>query len=160
MTIRSLIGIKNPDGSIEMAFCLNNKYPSHQIPILTKNYGSEKAAKKLLFDGFFMRRRVFPSIHALEKELATDPSLSSIEYFCVWADNTWLCATRHEDSILPLNEKSERFEPCDKQAWMEKYFLTPSPRKMPILSQKDWLQANCPGMTSLPAWKLPQGCRV
>jgi len=27
-------------------------------------------------------------------------------------------------------------------------------------SQADWLQKNCPGMTSLPKWKLPAGFRV
>jgi len=34
------------------------------------------------------------------------------------------------------------------------------PQKMPLLSQKEWLRENCPGLTSLPAWKLPQGFRV
>lgn len=51
MATRSKIGIKNPDGTFTSVYCHWDGYPSHQLPILTKNYNTVEKVNALLEHG-------------------------------------------------------------------------------------------------------------
>lgn len=48
MATRSLIAIKNNDGSIESIYCHNNGYPSYNGQILLNHYNDENRIRELL----------------------------------------------------------------------------------------------------------------
>jgi hypothetical protein len=163
MSTRSYIGIKNSDGSLELAYCQFDGYPSDKMPMLTTSYGTEELVRKLIAKGGFRSLVENPDgvdyyanhgeeidilkykdIHELRDSFTTGEAYS-IEYVYIWCDGTWTCASGSSD-IFPLDCFGKEGEvsandledlqsyPFDK--WIAEYFtVTPEEKHIPTVSR-------------------------
>jgi hypothetical protein len=117
----SLIGIKNPDGSLRMSFCLWYGYPAHHLPILSKVYNTEEMVSALVDKGSFSNLtrepttmnvlssggRCFKDIQHL-RDAGLGGWEERIHYVYIWIPGQsnaggWVCAAvTLESDLMPL----------------------------------------------------------
>ena len=63
MATRSLIAIKNENGTIESIYCNSDGYPSHNGDLLLRVYNTEEKARELINLGWcaFLDEKLYPS---------------------------------------------------------------------------------------------------
>jgi hypothetical protein len=152
--LRALVGIKNPDGTIRVAFCPRCGVPAYAVKVLAENYGDEQSARKLISGGDFgglediqskicyepidcpeLRQREFTDIYELVVKHQTGV-ISGFSYAYIFCDGTWTSASFYRKEVVAqdfFGKSGEVFSKVDSRSiqpyplfqWIEEFFPSP-----------------------------------
>jgi hypothetical protein len=168
--VAALFGIKNPDGSLELAYISEKASPSEIMPVFTSCLETADEARHHLLawksppdmgnvsNPFIIKWRTtyfeFPSLAQLLA--AGKKPIWDVSYLYILVDGEWTFAKIEEGILRPLQYYVPSLKFANRDDWMQAYFPESVPTP-PIkrLSKEDWLRANYPELSELPKWRFP-----